>query len=777
MEIIFLFLVVLAITMILHAITEAPGEDATAQRYSPAASTSPGDEAAWSDDLYRFELRIAGGYRSVPTDEECLAESQKCWVPTTQSVEVRGRRLAGGYVYVGREMSPLSYGHQESDPALVNPSLPVGGAPDRQGRNFGYWPSYSDIPRESRSAYLSWLEDGRSDPEANIGYVFLFFYGLERRILFDADHLEEAELEVPSLVSEVKRLLTIYGDNHSFQNYARGLIDFATLKYSLPVEEDIELGGSQVSWRMPTKLKAGLGRKLLDREPIPAEWAFAWFMHHPGTSLRTPGRRCSEEFRQLFELKYRDRYGTGMKIQPNKTKLKIDYRAASSSLRFYRAEDPELPDVEVLQAPLKMLSKIAEEAQEELDSYSRWVGRYEEGESLEALSLLPPGLIRDRLSDEQEAILEPIESRLANEEVALVPVEELIRHWPTKKSETLYKGEARKLAEFLAGLGFGIEPDPRHGSPNPGRSRYLAAFRLEAGDQVPGNAYAHATLLLHLGAAVASADEEFSSQEEALLEEHLEETLDLAPTDRRRLRAHLRWLASEPPDFRGIRNRAKALTDEERKTMGRFLLGIAAADGRLDARELATLEKIYPLLGLEANDVHFEMHSLAAGGATAATEPVTVSPGEPSRDFRIPTASAGDAGAGGFVLDKERIEEIHDDSQRAAALLHTIFADDDSADSEPVATEEVSAISGPFESLRLGDGPTGFLKSLVGRAEWSRAAIDSLAQEHGVMAAGTIEIINERSFELWDEPLLEGADPIEINEYLVNEFLSEEAER
>ena len=39
----------------------------------------------------------------------------------------------------------------------------------------GYWPSYSSISPEARAAYLGWLSTGKSDPQADIGYVFLYF--------------------------------------------------------------------------------------------------------------------------------------------------------------------------------------------------------------------------------------------------------------------------------------------------------------------------------------------------------------------------------------------------------------------------------------------------------------------------------------------------------------------------------------------------------------------------------------------------------------------------
>ena len=47
-----------------------------------------------------------------------------------------------------------------------------------------YW-RILDIPAECRATYLDWLAGGRADASYNPGYMFLYFYGLERRFLVD----------------------------------------------------------------------------------------------------------------------------------------------------------------------------------------------------------------------------------------------------------------------------------------------------------------------------------------------------------------------------------------------------------------------------------------------------------------------------------------------------------------------------------------------------------------------------------------------------------------
>lgn len=739
-------------------------------------STSPSVGNSWA----------IPGYRDA-TPGTCRTESHRRWVPPDGEVTVKGVEIPGGMIYVGSKMAGLPGSYRSVDPALINPHIAVRAGSEDSGEELSYWTSYADLSAERRYAYLQWLAGGRSDPEVNIAYVFLFFYGLERRLLFDTGAGPTALKEVPVIAAEIERLLNLYGDNHSFHNYAANLLDYIWLKFGCPSTRGLYGSSQQTSWRMSAGLKIELGELVDAKEPIPDLWALSWFLHHPATSLRTPGRRCRREFRDLFLLRYREKFGAGMRVRPPKKRLTVEYRPATPSLyaNTFRAENLDLPDVESLTAPLTKLKGVAETVQDELDAYSRWVGRHEEGKSLEALALLPAALIPGRLSEDQRAILKPVESRLEDDgdaRVALVPVRELIERWPTKKRGTLYKNEAKKLAAFLASVGFGMEPDPRYGGPNPGRSDSVAMYRLAAGDDEPGEPYGWATLLLHLGAAVASADEDFSEEEERLLEGHLEEALELSASERLRLRAHLRWLMSEPPDFRGIRARIKVLSEQEREAMARFLLSVAAADGKLEGRELAMLEKIYPLLGLEPGRVHSEIHSLAIRPGPAA-EPVTVDRGTPAQEFQIPGPPQPSRETSPDVvrLDASRIAAIQSESRKAADLLHTIFAEEAEVEASGGATavegtplKSEVAEEGGLALLRLKDSQQRFLRRLLPRETWSRIEVEAVAREEGIMAGGSIEMINERCFELWDEPLLEGGDPIEVNHYLVTEFFSEE---
>ena len=49
-------------------------------------------------------------------------------------------------------------------------------------QDIGYYPSYKNLKAENRYVYLNWLRDVTAP--IPIGYVFIFYYGLERHLLF-----------------------------------------------------------------------------------------------------------------------------------------------------------------------------------------------------------------------------------------------------------------------------------------------------------------------------------------------------------------------------------------------------------------------------------------------------------------------------------------------------------------------------------------------------------------------------------------------------------------
>ena len=188
------------------------------------------------------------------------------WIEPGGTSKVAGRKL-GGMIYLGSEDRWKREGG-----AAIDPGLPVAmDGTDFSGDGMPYWPSYRDINPQARATFLDWLAGGRSDRRIGPGFVFLYFYGLERRFFVDAPADEEKRL----LVAEIRRLLEIYGENHSVQRYLETFLDAAHI--ALEPAEDAEPRFEKVGYELPLGLRVAIGRMAKEGRPLSADWA-AWLV-------------------------------------------------------------------------------------------------------------------------------------------------------------------------------------------------------------------------------------------------------------------------------------------------------------------------------------------------------------------------------------------------------------------------------------------------------------------------------------------------------------------
>jgi uncharacterized tellurite resistance protein B-like protein len=130
----------------------------------------------------------------------------------------------------------------------------------------------------------------------------------------------------------------------------------------------------------------------------------------------------------------------------------------------------------------------------------------------------------------------------------------------------------------------------------------VALLRAEGAPELPKDSrYAGASLMLELGVFVAAADGEVEDIEVDHIARFLESQFLLDPTDTRRLEARKQVLLSRPPSIAGIAKRLQAvLNEEQRQGVGQFLVGVAAANGSIDKKEITALRNAYKALDIPA---------------------------------------------------------------------------------------------------------------------------------------------------------------------------------
>lgn len=704
---------------------------------------------------------VSGRHRTAPPDSltptrdprpasRLPTRTSAHWVPLGEKVHVNGLELPGGF-YLGEGLYAVEP-TLGTEPALINPLLPVDlRRPDLVGQHMGYWPSYSDIPPASRGAYLRWLAAGRLGG-AYIGYVFLFFYGIERRVFRDTATAGSEE-EIPTLLAEVDRLLALYGDNRSFKAYATDFLSTARLIEAPKQVSELTPPDTRFGWDIPLDVKLVTGALAAADEPIPAEWALAWALTSPDIFPRTPAARCPDEFAHLFKIRYTDAYGAGLRIEPNTTRLRLDYRPASASFgHAIELDSGGLPDVTRLAGPTKELAALVTAVTDELDAYSRYVGRHDDRYSVRAVALLPRAIARERLPEPALVGAVPAEGHHV---VAAADVAAILDTPPPPK---LPKRDAAVLASFLETHGVALEPDVRVGTANFSHHGHAVLWREEEASAPAGEGFAAATVLLHLGVTVSASDGQVTAVEEQHLESGLESAFDLPPAGRRRLRAHLRWLLAEQPGIAGVKARLASIDTTQRELIARYLLAVAGADGHVTAKEVDSLRKLYGLLGLDPESVHGHLHDMASSAASSSPTPV-VRADPDLGDFALP---------GEVLLDQRRLAEVMSSTEQVANVLTAVFVDDEPEETPPEPDSEADQ---PGAIAGLDSAHASLVRRLAAQPVWPRADFDALAAEAGLLGAGAIEAVNEAAFAVSDGPLLEGDDPIELDGHVLKELL------
>ena len=687
--------------------------------------------------------------------------SPATWIPEGTPVAIGSRSVTRGSIWLGGTL-PRRGDRFANENCLVDPALPIATRVDPSELDLPYWPSYSDLSPSARKIYVDWLASDRSDPATEIGFVFLYFYGLERRLMIDCPAPDRLQVR-----REVERLLGIYGTNHSFRRYATTLLRSEAIKAE-GLSKDPDWDPDASGFEVPLEILVALGRRVRDGQPIEPDLLLAFTKTHPETSVRTPAKRAPAELRALFADAVEKAFPKGVRVggAARIRRLKASYRAASGSFEIdLVTAEHGLPDISGLAEPIGTARRLLEDCTTALDAYSRELGK-SPGlvPTLAAVARLPPLLRRTRaeaLPGNPVAVLrdlaqtgEPVTAR------------DLAARLGLDTDGSIAKARLRDWAALLAGLGFGVTFDPLCVLRPVKADDPAVVFALERDDGTaapPGDALRMAQLSLALAMMIALADGSFDPSEQAGLLAMIAHTEGLEPDERRRLIAEMKVQIAAPHGLADLKARLKAAPASAREQLGRSLVAIAGSDGIVEPREVALLEKLFRQLDLDGASLYAQLHGNVASMPVASPKATP----DPQTPAATPSRATAPASPGG--IDLARLSIIRRETAGTASVLSQIFAEDEPEE------EEISAPPPEAESAgeEVGDGLDGrhraLLAEIVERTEWSRREFDRLVRDAGLMPGAVIEALNDWALDRFDDVLIEGDDPIVANAHLLSE--------
>lgn len=679
-----------------------------------------------SNELTTFV--ISAGMNSVRSKNRTPGK----WIKYDEKTAVQGKIIPKGLFFFGGQLESINGTRTEA--SLIDETLPVKHISSFTSNDstIGYWPRYNQLSEKERGIYLHWLANGRNHADTPLSYVFIYFYGLERRILVDYPKNLVDYKEFELIFNEIIRLRKTYGHSFSFSNYSASLLEYMLIQNTTLYNKATRLSfKNNNSELFRYKLSKTVARNL----PISPNLAFEWVLQSKEYILKTPARRCSNEFKKLFLVKYTQQYNTGLVVPPNKTRLVMNYFPASDSLQGINIPQQDLPDPSILKRPLKKLIEIASETTEALEKYSRYLGKKDSKKTdLRASLLLPKELetTSELFTNFKEWTDHKIETKKG-----IVEVTEIWTQLGEIKPEKINKKEIDFLDNLLSKINCSYAPNPSFHDSKPFPNGIIVIFNNKKNETVDHvNEFAFVGMNLHLGCIMAMADDHLDETELKFLTNTIDKNKDLSIFEKNALHAYLTWKLNSPLNLNKLRKKLSKLTETEKNVVCTQLQSIVLVDGIIDNSEIKLLEKIYKALGIEQSKVISDLHNHSC------------SLSKPEQDNN------------NNLLDNSKLQTLEKETKDVQKILSEIFTTEQETLEEPVP-----------QNQKLDDLHLKLFKNLEKKEVWSKDEFEKKCQELNLMANAAIETINEWAYEITEAPIIEDEyEELYIDQEILNEL-------
>lgn len=687
-----------------------------------------------------FRVRVESTASQPGKGTLASSNSRATWHPPGTSVSIAGTTVIDGMLYVGKTGG--SYGN--SDGCVIDPKLPLGAA--TAAEPLGYWPSYQNISPNCRKRYLEWLGGGKRAADIDIGYVFLYFYGIEQRLILEAPPATEVE----SLSQELQRLRSLYSSNGSFNGYSARLLDATTFlrdagsRSANAFIPDLAASGGE----MPPALKLAIAREVVSGQPLGFDLAAAALigMRDFWASHRQVLDHARQPFLQVLQSRFTAAFPSGFIVRNRKdSQLAVSYRGATAGLYTdlaVHAGLKGLPDPDTL-TWTKLLT-LAEAVANELVPLAKLFAYYPtRAKSLTALVHCPAEL-RDSIAVDALRWVDALPSP------APVPFGLLAKHAIGAESTKWNVRHRRQISDALATVGRSMEPGLDDAIERLSDGTVVYVTRGVNNDQSREMVVASAAAMLV--ANIAKANKGHTTKLEEFWLSQLPSRLTLPASQIDKLRARMAWYRSSDVAVPTVKRFLGDATQDERELCAWSATVATGITGNVDKPQIAALEAIYDALGVARNTLYTGLHAGVAAATNGADEPVEVSNEVAEFVHPIPPPPV----AKPVGPDVDQLAKIRAETESVSAMLASIFT-------EAVAEPEEATPASNSPLTGLDSEHAALLNRLVMRPEWVRQEFEAIAVSLNLMPDGALEAINEWAFDRYGDALVEDGDTLALN--------------
>ena len=653
------------------------------------------------------------------------------------------------------------------EPSAIVTSLAVGQTAAHPLQDFGYYPAYDRITAEQRRCYLEWLAGGRqdSDPsQRSLGHVFLFFYGLEHRIIVEGDR----DLR---LLDEVIRLLQHYGPVHksrSLKSYLLQLLHFAGWQLGLDQYRALWPRLLELDGDRPDEDGLRFVLANLHQRGEALDWTVAYriALASEESKRSTVVTRTQEKFFALFQQRFSEHFAGGFVPEAAKQETLVQYRPASAALsqmryggQFGEGFDLRIPNVIGLHRQFNALPMIWNSCVDDLSGYSRALASKKRGQgaALATWQSLPTELRRT----EDHPLKDDVDDLLARSpregDYVFVPTAALAVLSEIPERAKLTTAQGRQVVELMDGVGWQIAPNPEVTGLPLSWDQELALYRKIEGKQRSEHVVG-LTRLLYLAMTLAAADGAVESQEL----ETFYQLITSQITDEKDWRSVRATEASLRRDahvaLRSLPQVSKLIPAESRPFVLRTMAHIAGADSEVSLDELKVLRRMARAFELDPDAAEKLLRE------DEAFREVTIMAPERRRGRGETLPSKPSDKASAFALNQDRIKALTKETLEVISLLSIVMAEPEAvpchAPSPPPTLRGDSASAEWLNGLDPRYHPA--VLTLVCFDQIMNQDFDCLAADHHLLPDDLFNAVNVWADESFGDFLLERGENIRI---------------
>lgn len=679
------------------------------------------------------------------------SRGQLCqWIKSNEIIEVQGIKLTRGNFYVGecfclpdsvlKDNIYFGYKGTHIFGPVLNPNLPAG---DSNIKNI--FCSYNDMSPAWRHQYLMWLSGDIHAADIPTEILLFYLYGCEIRMFIDP---QTTDFDRKSILFDIIKLhKSLKGA--AVQNYVRiqqRLCDFignAIVKYFRDTYEEFNVTG--ILGECFTYINYYIAQKIANKKTLTPEDAFEIAKEIYDIKQLVPSGYISVAQKYFIYDFMKSYMNLNYSLEFVTKTFSIGYHYDSG---FFNSENVNLYyKIEALPSDLwnvyNAIRNCYWSVEAKFRRYNQIKERYDGKETIAAIQALPDD-IDIREFPEIQTLRIKIESKMQSEDYLVTPIDWLLTLWKYESNEgkSIRKECADSIIGCLFRLGYGIVPNYEADKKRFKFGDICLIYRNDERYLIkPTTKYERSELFIKLASYIVHADNATDS-DLVFVTDQLK-LYNNTPGNHIHLTAVIRWrfLSKKQPLDKSTKNAIANLTSEHRTTIGNALIRLACINGDIHPKRIDCLKKVLPLLGIEVDNIHSQIHRLLTDKEGFAV----VEKKSDAVEFTINRQSAYSQKTieSSVIINPKKLNIFEQQTKAAQKLLSEIFVEE-----EPALPQNMELDATATTWMKI-------LKSLLAKETWKRVEVEKICKEHGLMMGAVLEQINDFAYEKVDDAVIE----------------------